>query len=481
VRYPRLDPPIAPVSNIHPKRIWGRAAAVAALLLVAACERPAEPAAAPVPRLAAPQAEAPAEFTFPAPASGGSLRVDVAAARGDERRTGDLLAPFYHRLSLLQAGRADRLVILQIGDSHTAGGILGERMRELMQSQFGASGRGMMVAGKPFNGIRQTDIKLSEVGKWQHFGSLKQDSQGPFGLTGYRARSRAANSALVLEATDERGFDQIAVEFVRAPGHGMLEVLVDGRPVRRVATDARRIEAQSFTLPVPTGSRELRLVARDRQPVEVLSWTVERRQRGVIVETHGVSGAMADIVTRWDPQILARELRERDPALIILAYGTNESVKYDLDLGKYELMLRDVLRLFRAAAPNAALMLVGPPDVNQAVGCGRNGSANATICVPASQSRGDMCRWQPPPLLDGVRETQLRAAQAERAYYWDWWALMGGICGMHRWVIHDPPYARPDHVHMNVVGYRVTAEALYETLMRGYTAWRRPPAPRRGS
>ena len=47
---------------------------------------------------------------FPAPEAGGSLRVDVAAARGgDDRRTGDLLAPFYHRLSLLQAGRADRM------------------------------------------------------------------------------------------------------------------------------------------------------------------------------------------------------------------------------------------------------------------------------------------------------------------------------------------------------------------------------------
>lgn len=481
MRYPRLDPPIASIPDTSLLRAWGRIAAVLALLLASACERPAEPVAAPVPRATAVQAEAPAEFSFPAPAAGGSLRVDIAAARGDDRRTGDLLAPFYHRLSLLQAGRAERLVILQVGDSHTAGGIIGERLRELMQAQFGGAGRGMMVAGKAFLGIRQTDIKLSETGKWQHFGSLKQDAQGPFGLTGYRARSRAANSALVLEATGEHGFDQIGVEFVRAPGHGMLEVLVDGRPVRRVATDGRRVEAQGFTLQVPTGSRELRLVARDRQPVEILSWTVERRQRGVIVETHGVSGAMADIVTRWDPQILARELRERDPALIILAYGTNEAVKYDLDLAKYDLMLRDVLRQFRTAAPNAALMLVGPPDVNQAIGCGRNGAANATVCQPASAPRGDMCRWSPPPLLDGVRETQMRAAQAERAYYWDWWALMGGICGMHRWVINNPPYARADHVHMNVAGYRVTAEALYETLMRGYVAWRRPPAPRRGS
>lgn len=479
MRYARLDPPIALKSNTPAARIGARLAAIVALLLAAACERPAEPAA--VPHLPGAQADAPAAFAFPSPASGGALRVDIAAARGDERRTGDLLAPFYHRLALLQAGRADRLVILQIGDSHTAGGIIGERLRELMQAQFGGAGRGMMVAGKPFNGIRQTDIKLSEIGKWQHFGSLKQDAQGPFGLTGYRARSRAANAALVLESIDERGFDHVGVEFVRAPGHGLLEVLVDGRPIRRVATDGRRVEGQSFLLQVPTGSRELRLVARDRQPVEILSWTVERRQRGVIVETHGVSGAMADIITRWDPQILARELRERDPALIILAYGTNESVKYDLDLAKYDLMLRDMLRQFRTAAPNAALMLVGPPDVNQAIGCGRNGSANATVCQPASQARGEMCRWSPPPLLDGVRETQKRAALAERAYYWDWWALMGGICGMHRWVINDPPFARADHVHMNLAGYRVTAEALYETLMRGYTAWRRPPTPRRGS
>src|SRR6202008_1395170 len=103
-----------------------------------------------------------------------------------------------------------------------------------------------------------------------------------------RARSRGANAALVLEVTDERGFDQVGIGFVRAPGHGMLEVQVDGRVGRRVAPGGRRSEGERFTLQVPNGSRELRLIARDR-PVELLSWTVERRQRGVIVETHGVS------------------------------------------------------------------------------------------------------------------------------------------------------------------------------------------------
>lgn len=449
---------------------------VLSLLAVGGCDGASGSSAPPL--VATPVAAAlPPEPSIALP-SIPSSRIDVAAARGDERLASELMQPFFRRLALLQAGRVERLVVLQLGDSHTAGGILGERLRELMQAEFGAAGRGMMVAGKAFPGIRQTDIKLSEIGKWQHIGSLKADAQGPFGITGYRARSRGANAALVLENTDERGFDHIAVEFARAPGHGMLEVLVDGRVVRRVATDARRADVQAFTLQVPNGSRELRLVARDKAPVEILSWTVERRQRGVIVETHGVSGAMADIIGRWDPAIVAREVRERDPALIILAYGTNESVKYDLDLVKYEATVRDAIRLLRGAAPNAAVMLMGPPDVNQAVGCGKQGSAAAAVCQPQSYG-GDFCRWSPPAMLNGVRDAQSRAAMAERAYYWDWGALMGGVCGMHRWVLYDPPLARPDHVHLNVAGYRVTAEALYETLMRGYVAWRRPPTPRR--
>jgi len=455
----------------------GRLLLVLSVAALGACE-----GATSVPILPAPAAgvvvpEAQPAVLGPAP---GAIppRIDVAAVRGDERLAGELLHPFYRRLALLEAGRANRLVILQVGDSHTAGGILGERLRELLQAQFGGAGRGMMVAGKAFLGIRQTDIKLGEVGKWQHTGSLKPDAPGPFGLTGYRARSRGAGAALVLEVTDERGFDLIGVEFLRAPGHGLLEVQVDGRVVRRVATEARRPEAQSFSLQVPTGSRELRLVARDRAPVEILSWTVERRQRGVIVETHGVSGAMADIVGRWDPAIVARELRERDPALVILAYGTNESVKPDLDLIKYDLAVRDAIRQMRAGAPNAAVLLIGPPDVNHPVGCGRNGGAAAAVCQPRSHA-AEFCHWAPTRLLGEVRDVQMRAALAERAYYWDWRALMGGICGMHRWAINDPPLARPDHVHLNVAGYRATAEALHDTLMRGYAAWRRPPPRRR--
>ena len=415
--------------------------------------------------------EVPSRVAVPA-----QSRIDAATARGDERAVVDALAPLYRRLALLEAGRAEHVVVLQLGDSHTAGGIIAERLRELLQAQFGAAGRGMMVPGRAYPGIRQSDLKLSEVGRWQYTGSLKPDAEGPFGLTGYRAKSRGAGATLVLESIDERGFDRVGVEFLRGPGRGALEVVVDGRPVRRIATEARALEPASITLQVPPGSRELRLIARDRAPVELLSWTIERRGRGVLLEAHGVSGAMADIVSRWDPAIVARELRERDPALILLAYGTNEAVKPDLDPARYEDTLRQLQRQFRAAVPGAALLLIGAPDVNQALGCAR-GAAPAT-CAPPGAASGQ-CRWSAPPLLGAVREAQVRAAQLEGAYFWDWFGLMGGTCGMHRWTQAEPPLARADHVHLTLAGYRATAEALYETLMRGYAAYRRAPAARR--
>ncbi len=41
-------------------------------------------------------------------------------------------------------------------------------------------------------------------------------------------------------------------------------------------------------------------------------------------ETLGINGAQADLLLGWNPEILRAHVERRDPALIVLAYGTNE-------------------------------------------------------------------------------------------------------------------------------------------------------------
>ena len=48
------------------------------------------------------------------------------------------------------------------------------------------------------------------------------------------------------------------------------------------------------------GSTDLELRARGDGPVEIADWSVYRRERGVVLTSHGFSGAQVNIMDRWD-------------------------------------------------------------------------------------------------------------------------------------------------------------------------------------
>ncbi len=110
------------------------------------------------------------------------------------------------------------------------------------------------------------------------------------------------------------------------------------------------------------------------------------------------------------------------------------------------------LRALHAAAPGAALLVLGPPDGYRRR---RKGSAAPPAC--------DDANWTEPPNLSPVREAQRAAAARENAYFWDWQAAMGGPCSMLRWAATSPPMAAPDHVHLFAPGYQATADALFRS------------------
>jgi len=59
----------------------------------------------------------------------------------------EALAPFFDALYALEGNAARQpVLVLQIGDSHTANDSLSGRLREQLQGRFGAAGRGWLIA-----------------------------------------------------------------------------------------------------------------------------------------------------------------------------------------------------------------------------------------------------------------------------------------------------------------------------------------------
>lgn len=374
--------------------------------------------------------------------------------------------------------RAGVITILQLGDSHTANDSFSGQLRDRFQARFGAAGRGMLQAGEPFLWYRPHQVHVESAGWWK-LTSYGMDDPGPFGLGAVRqeavgapaerqrsgwhimplARPTQPGPATATLTAPENPFDTAEIEMLDQPGGGTVEVSAPGGAVTRVTT-AGPGRVRFVDVPVPAGSTRLDLRAVGDGPVAWLGWSTRRAAGGVTLANLGYPGATAAIMDRWDWDVVRAELDHLRPALIVVAYGTNEGFKDGLELGAYEAAFGARLRALRAAAPEASVIVLGPMD----------GERARRRRVP----EGVACdrKWAVPPNLGAVRAVERNAAAETGAWWFDWSGPMGGTCGMAKWVGRVPPLGMPDHVHLRSDGYAITANVLFDTLMHRFDAWR---------
>jgi lysophospholipase L1-like esterase len=388
------------------------------------------------------------------------------------------LSAFHQALASLEVGRIQRVNILQIGDSHTAGDHFSGRLRELFQDRFGDAGRGMLPPGSPFPYWRPHQVHVEQKGRWEVLSSNRRDYPPvPYGLSGFVLRSRDGGAAIVLEA--DRPFDSAEVTFFRQPSGGHIDALIDGVRIGDVDTrgPAWQMDRKSFAARHAT---RFELQPRGDGEIDIADWSVWRRARGVTLSSHGFVGAEVGLMDRWSAANVTAQLRQLAPALIIVAFGTNEGFAPVDTLGDYGAILEAHIVQFKAAAPNASIVIVGPPDADRLPDyCGARGPVRDTIpCVRLGPGEAQdygrllarrdrsLCRWHPPAGLAVVREQQRQVAARIGAVFWDWSAVQSGACGATHWA--EQGLGHRDRVHMLEAGYARSADRLYEMLMKDF-------------
>jgi lysophospholipase L1-like esterase len=369
------------------------------------------------------------------------------------------LDPLYAALAGLETGRARAVNILQIGDSHTANDGFSGLMRERFQARFGDAGRGMMPPGFPFKFYHPAQVTVTATG-WRAVGSMDRDNPGPFGIAGVRAAA-GGPAEMSLRTTTPGAASAVWVEALGQQGGGTIAARIDGGPVQRFKTAGTQGTPTWLHLPdLPYGAT-LHLRAAGDGPVDLLSWTVLRPGPGVAYSNMGTIGARIDLLGRFDPALVRAELNRLRPALLLIAFGTNEGFDDTTNIATYPARYAAQVDTLHAAAPYAAIVIIGPPDGNRA--------------PPPDTGRacsGDARDWRVPPRLAEVRDAQRRFAETHGYFYWDWSAAMGGECSMRAWAAMKPPMGAQDHMHLVRLGYRATASRLFDAIMAGYQHYR---------
>ncbi|HEX3473887.1 MAG TPA: GDSL-type esterase/lipase family protein [Kofleriaceae bacterium] len=426
---------------------------------------------------ALPAAVAPAGYLDAPPGSLEPLFVGLAAAERahDEHARGP-------------ADPSSRVLWLFFGDSHTAGDSLTSRLRVTLQSKFGDAGRGLVAAGRPpTRHYYQRDVRYGTTGKWKAAVGGHRGDPEPYGLAGLRVYGERKGAELWVETCSDcqvgTRVGQFEILYYAAPDHGLLRYRVDDQPWQSLKTRTQPIEPPHparQVIPVTDGAHRLTLQHGGGGSIDLFGVVLERLRPGVIVDSLGVVGRRLGSLRSWDWSVIGDQLASRDPRLVVLQYGTNEADDKDLDLEAMARYFDETILRIRAAAPTAAVLVLGPPDMairEAGKQCDRMKPDPLHPDAPVIPE----CEWHTPHVLTEIIAVEHAAALRNRAAFFDTFAAMGGADHMHAWFVAEPRLAYKDHVHLTDAGYQQWADALSGAVLAEYARWRKlrdlPPTP----
>lgn len=357
---------------------------------------------------------------------------------------------FYEALARLATGlRHDHVRIVWLGDSHTQADVWTHAVRARLQDTFGNGGPGFVHVGWDTYGYRHEHISLFVGGTWSirplTLVSVTQVDDGVFGLGGVRLVPRGMDSTATLRVSPKglpgKGLWDVAVRFVQEDAKVL--VRVDGTE-HRVEANVRSLGSiVHVQLETRGPGGELRVEQAWGKP-EMMGVVVESADRhGVVVDTLGLNGARVRSALAWDEASWTAELARREPDLVVLAFGTNESSDLKLKAERHAERVRALIARIRKAAPGADCLIFGPID--------RGGADYGAV-------------------IERINEAQKSAAEESGCAYWNGQLAMGGPGSMQRWATMAPPLGGGDRIHLYPRGYQKLGEMLVRDLLQGYKA-----------
>jgi len=388
------------------------------------------------------------------------------------------LTHFHEALRTLKRGEdADGKVrVVVYGASHTAADIYPSYLRAYLQQRFGDGGAGFVPLVRPSKFYRPLGLTLEASRGWKVDHAQKGErDDGLFGLFGASATSsKKRDFGRVIPLPGPSGLKSAAVEekdegkgasehktryelyFLVQPGGGKFKLSVDGKVVATISTKAGKGKPPSpgyHTLTRDGGPQTIEVQPVGDGEVRLFGMTMESDRPGVVVDNLGIGGTRAANHLKWDEHVWADNLKHRAPDLVVLAYGTNESVDEDQPMSVYRDHLGEVLTRLRRTAPEASCLLVGPGDYPTKIADGTFG---------------------PRPRIVAIVATQREVAAEHGCAFWDMMQFMGGEQSMVTWAAAQPAMAQSDHLHLTRRGYARMGMALTDALMFDYDAAARP-------
>jgi hypothetical protein len=268
----------------------------------------------------------------------------LAGSLAVEDPTGHALDAFYEALAKTIRHQATTR-ILHYGDSVIASDLISGTMRRLMQTRFGDAGHGFILVANPWQWYFHNDVTHYNSEGWEAnklAGPIALD--GMYGLGGVSFTSYGGGLAFFGTATKGdygRKVSRFDLFYLEQPRGGDLEIKVKDGATETLSTRAQGDAKTSkiHSVHVPDGEASIKIRAAGGGPVRLFGVSLERDVPGVTYDALGAHAAMAVYWKQEDAQNWKDQMALRQPSLVILQYGTNESELWKIEWDDYEASL----------------------------------------------------------------------------------------------------------------------------------------------
>ncbi len=181
--------------------------------------------------------------------------------------------------------------------------------------------------------------------------------------------------------------------------------------------------------------------------MRLFGYRFDKDEPGVQYSSLGINGASVQMVLRYfETEQWTAALRHENPALVVLNYGTNESIYPAYVEKQYPDELRQVIMRIRSALPHASLLLMGPMD--------RGTLTGGDIVTPDS--------------LEKLIDVQKKVAAETGCAFFNTFHAMGGAGTMGRWYHALPRLVSADFMHPLPAGAAKVGALFEGALVESY-------------
>ena len=356
-----------------------------------------------------------------------------------------VLDHFYAALRDLQTGQSRSTVrIVHYGDSPTTADLITGDARDLLQERFGNAGPGFILIAKPWAWYGHHGVDVSGTG-WKIDTAVGSMREANYGLGGAIFTGPVgATSTIHLTAHDSTS---IEVEYLEEPNGGNLDVTADGAPAGTVNTAGDTKQDNAASISLPSGTKQVKLTVTGN-PVQIFGVVFGRDDRGITYDSIGLNGASTTVMSRaFNPATFSAALEHRNPDLVVINYGTNESGFPSYVEKQYESELIRAIGRVRAALPNTSILIMSPMDRGERTGAD---SISTMRAIPE------------------IVAIQQRVSGETGCGFFNTYQAMGGAGTMARWYEHHPAMVGADLIHPSPQGARIVAQLLTGQLLIGY-------------